>query len=122
MSRRGRGGWLALSGCCCAFEARAALPLKEAADAQLWSLGLRSLLVGALLCALAGAVLWWLRRLRALPAPQGDGPRLARSRRISQKTVLLEVEWEGRRYLLAESQNGAQLLDSRADAPRSDAA
>jgi hypothetical protein len=93
------------------------LVLKENAGPGLWAAGLKAMLVGAAALACTGAILWWLRRRRD-PAPPGSrqqsGPVPKGSRRISQKTVLLVVQWEGRRYLLAENGNNTKLLDSRA--------
>ena len=91
----------------------ASLPLKTETGAGL-STGLHSLLLAVLLCALVGLVLWCLRRNRRGTYHDGDGAKLVRSRRLSQKTVLLEVEWEGRKYLLAESAGAISLIDSSA--------
>lgn len=99
----------------CPAGAAPGLPLKQDDSPALWAAGMKALLVGAAALAGTGAGLWWLRRRSgALPAGcPGNAPVLHSSRRVSQKTLLLVVHWEGRRYLLAEHGSGTQLLDSR---------
>ncbi len=115
---------LAWGGCALAADA-AALPqslgLKPPTDSSFLLGGLKALLIGALLLALVGVVLWWWRRkLSSTFAPSSAGiapPLLQSSRRISQKTLLMVVQWQGHSYLLAETGTAVQLIDKAATVP-----
>lgn len=72
--------------------------------------GALGLLAAALL---AIGVLWWLRqRLQR----QAGGParllRVRESQRLGARTTLSVVEFGGRRYLLAQGEQGVQCIDS----------
>ena len=110
-----RAAALLLAALSCA-PARAALPLKPDTDPALRAAGARALLAGALALTATGAGLWWLRRRMDGAPPRGRAhqPALRSSHRVGRRTVLLVVQWEGRRYLLAEGGGGTRLLDSRA--------
>lgn len=89
-----------------------ALALKPPQSQAPWSAGLKAMAVGAVALGLtfAGLRRWRVRTGRAEVA----GPVLASSRRVSQKTVLLVVQWQGKSYLLSETGQSLQLLDSAA--------
>lgn len=93
----------------------AGLVLKSS-DQSLWVDGLKSIAIGSLALTAAAASLFWLRRRYSGNLGVGAtqwAPLLKSSRRISQKTVLLVVQWEDKVYLLAEHGQTTQLLDSR---------
>jgi hypothetical protein len=100
----------------CANNAAAdALQLKPPATGNFLLGGLKALTVGAVLLAAVGGGLWYWRRKVApvFGATSADAgtPQLQSSKRISQKTVLLVVQWQGHSYLLAETNGAVQLLD-----------
>ena len=97
--------------------AQTGLGLKPADDGQLLFGGLKAVAFGLLCLLVVGIALrtWRRRMMPALVAPAGDAvPLLQSSRRITQKTVLLVVRWQGRVYLLAESNGGICEIDSAA--------
>jgi flagellar biogenesis protein FliO len=62
---------------------------------------------------LAIGVLWWLRQ--RLQRQSGTAPRLLRvreSQRLGARSTLSVVEFGGRRYLLAQGEQGVQCIDS----------
>lgn len=106
-----------------ATQAAAALPLKTG-DQGLWLAGLKSIAIATLaLLATAGALFYLRGRTGGTPwqalrggERKAQTPVVLEARRISPKTSLLVVQWQGRTYLLAESAGSTQLLDSRAAA------
>ena len=90
-----------------------ALALKPAESQAPWSAGIKAIAIGAVALGLTFA---GLRRWRGGRTGRVDvvGPVLASSRRVSQKTVLLVVHWQGKAYLLSETGQSLQLLDSAA--------
>jgi hypothetical protein len=83
---------------------------------ELWVAGLKSLAIAVLALAATTASLFWLRnRFRPVRSAEHPlhAPTVLTSRRASQKTLLLVVQWEGRAYLLAESAGATQLIDRR---------
>jgi hypothetical protein len=98
-----------------AVPASGGLVLKSG-EQGLWIAGLKSLAVAALALSATAASLYWLRnRYRPLRGAERSvhAPTVLTSRRASQKTMLLVVQWENRVYLLAESAGTTQLLDQR---------
>lgn len=92
------------------------LTLKPASQ-TLWVDGLKSIAIGSLALAVAAGSLFWLRRRFTEDNKMNQSmstPILKSSRRVSQKTLLLVVQWEGKVYLLAEQGSTTQVLDSRA--------
>lgn len=92
------------------------LPLKP--ESEYGSIGFavfKSLILAVLLLAAAAAGLyaWKRRRLPETSATGNVAANLEWARRVSPKTTLLVVCWQGRRYLLAESTGSFQLIDSR---------
>lgn len=92
----------------------AALTLKPAGSNLPWAEGLKAIAIAAVALAIAYAGLRRLRQRDTVAAPGQRGPRVIESRRASQKTLLLVVQWEGKRYFLAETGSALQLLDSAA--------
>lgn len=91
------------------------LPLKPAAEESVFFSAAISIFVAAALLALAFYGLVWLRK-RLLPGQSGAvsefSPIVKNTRRLSQKTTLVTVVWQGKMYLLAESQGALSVLDS----------
>lgn len=103
-------------GCSVAASAPAAALNLKANEQGPWMEGVKAITIGAIALGAAAAGLVAVRRRYAgnfSGHPQTMAPWLKSSRRISQKTVLLVVQWEGRVYLLAENAQATQLLDSR---------
>lgn len=104
---------------CLAFAAHADTPLqlKPADTLDVWQVSLQAFLVAIFGLGLAAAALYgwraW-RRAQGISVGQSAGAHLEWARRISPRTTLLVVQWQGRRYLLTENSNVTQLLDSRA--------
>lgn len=62
---------------------------------------------------LAIGVLWWLRqRLQRQPGAAAPLLRVRESQRLGTRTTLSVVEFGGRRYLLAQGEQGVQCIDS----------
>lgn len=108
-------GWFWLNA-----EAQTALQLKPDAPTSVGALAAKALIV-ALIClgaVAAGLYLWrnrWQGSVRSSAATTpADLPRVEWARRISPRSTLVLVQWEGRRYLLAESVNAVQVIDQRA--------
>jgi hypothetical protein len=103
--------------CVCRAQSRTPLQLKPQSTADLWQTSFKALLVavlclGVLAACLYGWRAWKQRKGAVLGAPASL--QLESARRISQKTTLLTVQWQGRRYLLAESASTTSVIDSRA--------
>jgi flagellar biogenesis protein FliO len=99
----------ALAGAAQAGPAR--LPLKPAAADG----GLAARAVAALLgvAALAGAGAWMLKRSGRAPRRAGARPPALQRRdsmRLSTRTTLFVVGWQGAEWLLAEGEGGVRLL------------
>jgi flagellar biogenesis protein FliO len=87
-------------------QAPQAIPFKQEAPAA--SLGSSGL--GVLLVALAAiAAVLYLRKRLNLPLPGGSAPRLVKvlqSERMGPRALLSVVEFDGKRYLLAQGEHG----------------
>jgi len=99
----------------CAPSASAVpLILKPDTEGLLWSTGLKSLLFAVVLLA---AVYWILKRSKGrlnLPAQKNINlPTVLGSKRISTRSTLLVIGWQGRSYLLVEQNGSTQVIDSR---------
>lgn len=101
--------------------AQTALQLKPDASTSIGALAAKALIV-ALIClgaVAAGLYLWrnrWQGRVRSSTAATlVDMPRIEWARRISPRSTLVLVQWDGRRYLLAESANAVHVIDQRAN-------
>ena len=85
-------------------------------DQGVWIDGLKALAIGSMALVAATASLLWLRRNYAGNIQTNSSmqlPVLKSSRRVSQKTLLLVVHWEGKHYLLSESNGVILVVDSR---------
>lgn len=112
-----------LLGCCLSWAASCAMAqpatqsgllLKHPAEQSLFLNAAMSLLVAVLFLGLACFVLLWLRR-RIMPNVDSHNeyvPVVKTTRRITPKTTLVTVIWQGKAYLLAESQGAISVLDS----------
>jgi hypothetical protein len=93
------------------------LRLKPQSTADVWQLGFKALLLAVLLLGVVAACLYgWRVWKRGQTGPTRNAPDVAleSARRISQKTTLLTIQWQGRRYLLAENAGTTRVIDSRA--------
>jgi flagellar biogenesis protein FliO len=95
------------------------IPFKQ--DGAGAAAGLGSSALGVLLVALVaiGAVLYLRKRLN-LPLPGAGAQRLVKvlqSERLGPRALLSVVEFDGRRYLLAQGEHGITCVASSAAAP-----
>jgi hypothetical protein len=92
------------------------LQLKPQGSINTWELGFKAILV-ALLClgVLAACLYGWRvwKRGQGFTFGNAAGVQLESAKRVSPKTLLLTVQWQGRRYLLAENGNSTSLIDSQ---------
>jgi hypothetical protein len=92
------------------------LQLKPASQFDAWQVALKAVLVGAMgVAAVGGGLYAWRtwKRSQGLMTGDGDAAAVEWARRVSPRTTLLVVRWQGKRYLLAESGTQTQLIDSR---------
>ena len=95
------------------------LQLKPSGSFDAWQLALRAVIVGAMaIGALVGGLYMWKNwkgglSLRFTPTEKHPAT-VEWAKRISPRTTLLVVKWEGRRYLLSEGASQTQVVDSRA--------
>jgi hypothetical protein len=97
-------------------QAAAPLQLKPDAGPNLVALTAKALLVATIcLGAVVAGLYVWRQRLQVRTGlgPVSATPSVEWARRISPRTTLLLIHWDGRRYLLAESGGATQLIDSR---------
>jgi flagellar biogenesis protein FliO len=90
-----------------------AIPFKRDSDVPLGSAVGSG--VGVLLIALAAIVVVQLLRKRLKLLPPGTSQRLVRvleTQRLGPRTTLAVVEFNGRRYLLAQGEHGVSCVDS----------
>lgn len=111
-------GALIAFACASAGHAQSGTPLKLKPEntADVAHLGFKALLIAVLCLGLVAAALYgWRAWRRGQGLVPGDAPgiQLESARRISVKTTLLTVQWQGRRYLLAENGGNTSVIDSR---------
>lgn len=97
-------------------EPAPALPLRHDTSVELWRTGLKALFSTVLaLAAVAGVLYAWRRRFldKHIAPATSEATTVEWARRVSPKTTLLVVRWQGRRYLLAENAGSTRLIDSR---------
>jgi hypothetical protein len=92
------------------------LQLKPKGSVATWELGFRAILItllclGVLAACLYGWRVW--KRGQGFTFGNTASAQLESARRVSPKTLLLTVQWQGRRYLLAENGNSTSLIDSQ---------
>jgi flagellar biogenesis protein FliO len=91
---------------------------RDAGDAA--SLG-QTVAAFVLCLLLLGAALWWLRRKRQAPGePRTDAKaalRVVQRARLSGKTMLSVVEFDGERHLIAHSDQAIAVVTGRPPAP-----
>jgi hypothetical protein len=105
-----------------AAQAQADTPLqfKPSGSFDAWQVALKAVMVGALgIAAVIGGLYAWknwkgLPRLTRFTAPDPRAAVVESARRISPRSTLFVVRWEGRRYLLSESATQTVVVDSRA--------
>jgi hypothetical protein len=104
--------WLSV----CGAQVGTPLRLKQQNTAEMWQLGFKALLLSVVFLGLVGGCLYGWRvwkRGQGITLRNAPDVQLESARRISQKTVLLTVRWQGRRYLLAENAGATRVIDSR---------
>jgi hypothetical protein len=97
-------------------QSRTPLQLKPQSSADVWQLGFKAMLIAVVCLGLVAACLYGYRiwkRGQLLVSGSSPGIQLEAARRISQKTMLLTIQWQGRRYLLAENGGNTCVIDSR---------
>ena len=71
------------------------------------------LLAASLLALVFYGLLWWRKRFTSTQlVPNESAPIVKSMRRITQKSTLLTIVWQGKVYLLAENQGALSVLDS----------
>lgn len=103
-------------------EPTASTPLqfKPSGSFDAWQVALKAVMVGALgIAAVIGGLYAWknwkgLPQLSRLTTPDPRAAVVESARRISPRSTLFVVRWEGRRYLLSESTTQTVVVDSRA--------
>jgi hypothetical protein len=92
------------------------LRLKPERSADTWQLGLKAILISVLFLGIVAALLYgwrvW-RRGQVTVAGTGATVQLESARRVSPRTLLLTVQWQGKQYLLAENAGQTCVIDSR---------
>lgn len=101
----------------CAFGAQdTMLQLKPASDFDGWQVALKAVLIGAMgVAAAAGGLYAWRSWQRSKGVAFGDSAPAAVdwARRVTPRTTLLIVRWQGKQYLLAENAGQTALVDTR---------
>ena len=92
------------------------LQLKPASNFDGWQVALKAVLIGAMgIAAAAGGLYAWRSWQRSKGVTLGDSAPAAVdwARRVTPRTTLLVVRWQGKQYLLAENAGQTALLDTR---------
>jgi hypothetical protein len=92
------------------------LRLKTQTSADMLNVGFEAMLIAVLCLGILAAGLYGWRAWRKgqiVTPGSGSGAQLEAARRISRKTLLLTIQWQGRRYLLAENGGQTSVIDSR---------
>lgn len=100
-----------------AAEAPSPLPLRTGGSVDLWQTAFKAVVVAVLSLSLVAVALYtWRHRIRLrtgqLPIT-GVAAGVEWARRVSPRTTLLVVRWQGRQYLLAENGASTQVIDSK---------
>jgi hypothetical protein len=102
-------------------ESNAGTPLqfKPSGSFDAWQIALQAVMVGALgIAAVIGGLYAWknwkgLPQFARLATPDPRAAIVESARRISPRSTLFVVRWQGRRYLLSESATQTVVVDSR---------
>jgi hypothetical protein len=93
------------------------LQLKPASQFDATQIAVKAILIGAMgVVVVGGALFAWRtwRRSQGMLLGPNDAAAVEWARRVSPRTTLLVVRWQGTRYLLAESTGHTTLIDRRA--------
>ena len=106
-----------------AADAASPLPLRSASSFDGWTMALKAIAVAVVCLAIAAVVLHRMKNRGWVPLGGAAMPAVANvqwAKRISPRTTLMVVKWQGKHYLLAENGATTALLDTRAaDEPAS---
>ena len=109
------GAAVAQSGADALPASREPLKLKPSGNLDAFQLALKAVLIGVVGVAAAGGGLYAWRNFKGAPrlALTKNSPATVEwARRVTPRTTLMVVQWNGKRYLLAEGVSQTQLVDS----------
>jgi hypothetical protein len=92
------------------------LKLKPASSFDMWQIAVKAVLIGAMgVVAVAGGLYVWRswRRAQGMMIGANDAAAVEWARRVTPRTTLLVVRWQGKRYLLAENSTHTTVVDTR---------
>jgi hypothetical protein len=93
------------------------LKLKPTSSFDMWQVAVKAVLIGAMgVVAVAGGLYVWRswRRAQGMMIGPNDAASVEWARRVTPRTTLLVVRWQGKRYLLAENSTHTTVVDTRA--------
>lgn len=108
---------LCVAGIAKAAEATSSLPLRSDGSLDWWSTAVKAIFI-ALICLAFVAVLLYRFKNRGwmplgAPSKLPAAAQVEWARRVSPRTTLIVVNWQGKRYLLAENTATTELIDTQ---------
>lgn len=107
---------LCVAGMAQAAEVTSSLPLRSGGSFDWWSTAVKAIFTALICLAIVAVLLYRLKNRGWMPlgAPSTPaGATVEWARRVSPRTTLIVVTWQGKRYLLAENTATTQVIDTQ---------
>lgn len=107
---------LCFAGIAQAAEATSSLPLRSDASFDWWGTAVKAIFIALICLALVAVLLYRFKNRGWMSLGAPSTPAAAQvewARRVSPRTTLIVLNWQGKRYLLAENSATTQLIDTQ---------